>query len=143
MFLQPDGTFWIQLLNFVIFFALLNVVFLRPVSAAIRKRREYINSVTSDYEAYTGEAATLQAHAEATRAAARREAEQMLAKARAQISNETAALSTEYGAKAMQTVEAAHETVRSELQAARANENATIEELAALMVDRTMSESSR
>lgn len=143
MFLQPDGTFWVQLLNFVIFFALLNVVFLRPVGAAIKKRREYINSVTADYDTYTQEAASLQAQAEATRAAARRDAEQTLAKARAEVSNQTAALSTEYGEKAMQTVERAHETVQGELQAARAGEAKAVEDLANLMLDRTMSESAR
>ena len=143
MFLQPDGTFWVQLLNFVIFFALLNVVFLRPVGAAIRKRREYINSVTADYDTYTQEAAALQAQAEATRAAARREAEQTLAKARAQISNQTAALSTQYGEQSMQTVEKAQQTVQGELQSARANEQKTVEELADLMLERTMSESAR
>lgn len=143
MFLQPDGTFWVQLLNFAIFFALLNVVFLRPVGAAIKKRREYINSVTADYDTYTHDAAKLAAQAEATRAAARREAEQTLTKARAQISNETAALATEYGAKSMQTVEEAHATVQSELATARAGEGKTVEDLANLMLERTMSETGR
>ena len=45
MFLRIDGTFFVQLVNFAIFFAVLNVVFLKPVGAAIRKRREYIESV--------------------------------------------------------------------------------------------------
>jgi F0F1-type ATP synthase membrane subunit b/b' len=39
MFLSLDGTFWFQLVNFAIFFAILNVVFLRPVGEAIKKRR--------------------------------------------------------------------------------------------------------
>ncbi len=50
MFLSLDGTLFVQLVNFAIFFALLNVVFLRPVGRAIAKRREYINSLVSDYE---------------------------------------------------------------------------------------------
>ena len=45
MFLSLDGTFWIQLINFAIFFAILNVVFMRPVGEAIKKRRAYIDSV--------------------------------------------------------------------------------------------------
>lgn len=143
MFLKPDGTLFIQFLNFVIFFALLNVVFLRPVSAAIRKRREYINSVTADYDTYSQETATLQARADATRAAARRDAEQTLMKARAEASNETAALATDYGQKAMQTVEAAHQTVQGELQAARSDEAKTVEDLANLMLERTLSEPAR
>jgi len=38
-FLSVDGTLVVQLINFAIFFAVLNVVFLKPVAAAIRKRR--------------------------------------------------------------------------------------------------------
>ena len=64
MFLAPDGTLLVQLANFAIFFALLSVVFLRPVSAAIRKRREYLNSLTSDYDSYQAQANALRAQAE-------------------------------------------------------------------------------
>ena len=72
MFLSLDGTVVIQLINFVIFFALLNIVFLRPVGAAIKRRREYINGVQSGYERYAREAAGLRASANERRAAARR-----------------------------------------------------------------------
>ena len=44
----------VQLINFAIFFAILNVIFLRPVSAAIRRRRAYINSVAADIEQSVG-----------------------------------------------------------------------------------------
>ncbi len=89
-FLSIDGTIVIQLINFAIFFVVLNVVFLRPVGAAIRKRREYINSLVSDYDRYQAEAKSLREEAEKARAAARREAEHAIAQARAQTSNETA-----------------------------------------------------
>ncbi len=143
MFLSVDGTFWIQLINFAIFFALLNVVFLRPVAAALKKRREYINSVTAHYDEYRGQAAEMQAQAEATRAAARREAELTLSKARADISNQTAQLSADFGKRAMQQVEQAHQTVQAELVAARATETQTVTELADMMLDRTLSEAAR
>ena len=52
-FFSIDGrTLVVQLVNFAIFFVVLNFVFLRPVSAAIRKRREYINSLVTDYDQY-------------------------------------------------------------------------------------------
>ena len=140
MFLQPDGTFFVQLINFAIFFAILNVVFLRPVGNAIRKRREYINSLTNDYDRYQAEATSLRTQAESVRAAARREAELALAKARGEISNETADLSAQYAQKVTQTVEAAHQTVQGELSAARANESQTVRELADLMLERSLSE---
>ena len=100
MFIFPDGTLWIQLVNFAIFFVVLNVVFLRPVSAAIRKRREYINSLVSDYDTYQAEANKLRENAERVRAEARRDAEQQLSKARAEASNKTADLAGDFAARA-------------------------------------------
>ena len=138
MFLQLDGTFWIQLINFAIFFALLNVLFLRPVSRAIRKRREYINSVTADYDRYQAESKALRAQAEDVRLTARRQAEASITKARAEASNQAADLSTQYTVQVQSTIESAHAIVEDELQSARANEDAVVRELADLMVQRTV-----
>src|SRR6266404_9118455 len=114
MFLKLDGTFFIQLLNFAIFFAILNVVFMRPVARAIMKRREYINSVTNDYDRFQAEGNALRAQAEAIRAAARREAEQIAAKARAETSNESASISTEFAQQASEAIQHAERTVEAE-----------------------------
>jgi F0F1-type ATP synthase membrane subunit b/b' len=143
MFLQLDGTFIVQLVNFAIFFALLNVVFLRSVSAAIRKRREYINSVTSDYDAYQAQARALRERADSLRAAARRDAEATMTQARAGASNSAAEIAAQYGSKVQATMEHAATTVAGELQAARANEGALVQQLAELMLERTISESTR
>ena len=138
MFLSLDGTFWVQLLNFAVFFALLNVLFLRPVGRAIRKRREYINGVLSDYAAYQAEAKTLREQAEGIRAQARREAEQKLAKARADASNEAATLSARYSAQAQAVVEEAQRNAEAELERARATEDHLVKQLADLMVERSL-----
>jgi F-type H+-transporting ATPase subunit b len=143
MFLSPDGTLLVQLVNFAIFFALLNVLFLRPVGRAIRKRREYINSVTTDYDAYQAQAKALHEQAASVRAAARRDAEATIGQSRAQASNTAADLSTGYSQQVQQTVERATQTVAGELDAARAQEPALVRQLADLMVERTMSETAR
>ena len=143
MFLKLDGTFVVQLINFAIFFALLTVVFIRPVSRAIVRRREYINSVTNDYDRYRAEAASCRSEAEAIRAAGRREAEHTLSKARAETSNSAADLSVQYNQQASQIVEDAQRTVNGELEAARANESQMVGELANLMVERTVTEMAR
>jgi F0F1-type ATP synthase membrane subunit b/b' len=140
MFIFPDGTLWIQLVNFAIFFVVLNFVFLRPVSAAIRKRREYVNSVVSDYDNYQAEANKLRESAERVRAEARRDSEAQISKARAEASNKTADLSAEFATRASAVMEDAHKTVAGELEAARSNEDAQVRELAALMVDRALGE---
>src|SRR5215469_14097506 len=126
MFLKVDGTFFVQRVNFAIFFALLNVLFLRPVGRAIAKRRDYIKSVTADYDKYQGEANSLRANDERMRAEARREAEQIVAKGRADASNATAEIATKYGAQAQAVVEEAQQKVASELDAARAESQRTV-----------------
>jgi len=139
-FLAPDGTLVIQLINFAIFFAVLNVVFLRPVAAAIRRRREYINGLASDYERYQAEASQLREEAEDVRAAARRSAEHQLAAARAQASNEAAEIASRFAQQAQSTVEEAHRTVHAELESARADESQIVRQIADLMLERTVSE---
>ena len=138
MFLAPDGTIWVQLINFAIFFAVLSVVFLRPVSKAIKGRRAYINSLTSDYDKYQHDAKALRAEAESERASARRDAEATIAKARASAANEAAHLAADYNSKVQATVSAAHQTVDNELDAARANEGTIVRQLADMMLDRTI-----
>ena len=143
MFLKLDGTFFVQLANFAIFFALLNVLFLRPVGRAIAQRRDYIKSVTHDYDKYQAEANSLRANEERLRADARREAEQIVAKGRADASNATAQVATKYGSQAQAIVEEAQRQVASELDAARTESQRTVGELADLMVDRALSEAIR
>lgn len=138
MFLIPDGTFVVQLVNFAIFFALLNVLFLRPVGKAIRERRKYIDAVSSDYASYQAQARALREEAERVRAQARREAEQTVAKSRADASNAAAELAAGYSSQVQSTVEEAARNADEELQKARAGEHRLVEQLAGAMVDRAL-----
>jgi F-type H+-transporting ATPase subunit b len=139
-FLCIDGTLVVQLINFAIFFAVLNVVFLRPVAAAIRRRREYINSLVSDYDRYQADAQSLREEAESIRNAARREAEHRVFSARARASNEVAEISSDYARQAQKIVEQAHQTVEAELVAARTGEPDAVRRIADLMLDRAIPE---
>lgn len=114
------------------------MVFLRPVGEAIRKRRAYINSVTSDYDRYQAQAKALRDEAESLRASARREAEHHLARSRAETSNASADLAGDYSQRAQKTIEAAQLAVGEELQAARVNQERLARELAEVMVERTV-----
>ncbi|MBV8532057.1 MAG: ATP synthase F0 subunit B [Candidatus Eremiobacteraeota bacterium] len=139
-FLSIDGTLVVQLINFAIFFAVLYVVFLRPVATAIAKRREYINSLVSDYDRYQAEARDLRAQAQNIRLAARRDAEHRVASARAQASNEAADLSNRYSERAQRIVEDAQRTAQSELDAARSGESGAVRRVADLMLERVIPE---
>jgi F0F1-type ATP synthase membrane subunit b/b' len=141
-FLSVDwhGTLVVQLINFAIFFALLNVVFLRPVSSAIRRRREYINSLVSDYDRYQAQAQSLRAQAEGFRAEARRDAEHHVTTARTAGSNEAAELSTRYSQQVQSIVEDAHATAQRELDEARAGEPEAVRGVADFMLERVLPE---
>ncbi len=143
MFLSLDGTLFVQLINFAIFFALLNVVFLRPVGRAIAKRRDYINSLVSDYDRYQEEARNLREEAEGIRSAARRGAEHHVAAARAAASNEAAEMSTRYARQAKSMIEEAQRTAETELETARAGEGEAVRRLANVMLDRVVPEAAR
>ncbi|HZV76795.1 MAG TPA: ATP synthase F0 subunit B [Candidatus Babeliales bacterium] len=139
-FLSIDGTAVVQLINFAIFFVVLSVVFLRPVAAAIAKRRAYINSLVTDYDRYQEEARGLRVEAEGIRAAARREAEQRVAAARAAASNEAAEMSGRYARQVQGIVDDAQKTAQRELDAARSGENEAVASLAGVMLERVMPE---
>lgn len=140
MFLSFDGTFWVQLVNFVIFYAILNVVFLRPVQRAIVKRREYIDSLTHDYDRAQAQASELRAEAEQVRAGARRESDHILAEARNDGGNEAAKIASDYAMRVQSIVEDAHRIVAGEVEAVRPREAALAGELAESIVGRVLPE---
>ncbi|HEY1429322.1 MAG TPA: ATP synthase F0 subunit B [Candidatus Tumulicola sp.] len=143
MFILPDPhTLIVQLINFAIFFALLNVVFLRPVGEAIRKRREYIDSVVNDYAQYQSEGKTLREQAEKVRAEARRTAEAHLAKVRNDASNEAAKIATEYSQRSQGTIDEAHKRADAALAEARSGEATLVDQLASTMVERALGSAS-
>jgi F-type H+-transporting ATPase subunit b len=143
MFLSLDGTLFVQLINFAIFFALLNLVFLRPVGRAIAKRRAYIDSLVSDYDHYQEEARSLREEASAIRAGARREAEHRISTARAVASNEAAEISGRYAQQARSTIEDAQKTAQAELETAYAGEGEAVRGLANAMLERVIPEAAR
>ncbi len=138
MFLTPDGTFWVQLINFAIFFAILNAVFLRPVGDAIKERRAHIEGVQADYERYAHQVATSRSEADAKRVAARREAEELVAKTKAAAETEGAAHTAEQAAKAQVVVDAARSTVASELGEAKGREDELSQALARTLLGRAI-----
>ena len=140
MFLSLDGTSWIQLINFGIFYLILNAVFLKPVGAALRKRREYIDSVKNDYERDLRQIDELQSEADAKRAAARREAQERVVSMRAQAENDAASQNAEYAEKAAGIAEAARVVVEGENAAARKREPELVASLAESLLGRALGE---
>ena len=136
MFLSLDGTFWIQLVNFAIFFAILNVVFMRPVGEAIKKRRAYIDSVQSDLGTHEKQALALRAEAEQKRIAARRGADEAVAQARSEADAEAARTVASAGARAQAITDEARRTIADEVDAAKAREGELSAALATTLLSR-------
>lgn len=138
MFLQIDATLLVQVVNFVLFIVFLNIVFLKPVGAAIAKRRAYIEGLAHDIEAAETEVRSARGAAEDRRAAARREAEAAIAKARTAAQDEAAQLVAREQERATAIVEEAHREVDTEITAARANEDQIVESIAQTLLERAI-----
>jgi F0F1-type ATP synthase membrane subunit b/b' len=138
MFLSLDGTSLVQLINLGIFYLILNAVFLRPVGAAIRKRREYITGVRADYDRYRHQVDNLTREANEKRAAARREAGEFVHEARARAENEAHAIVARYGEDASKLTLEADATVEKESAAAREREPKLVSDLARQLLERVV-----
>jgi F-type H+-transporting ATPase subunit b len=136
--LSLDGTLVVQLVNFLVFLVVLNAIFLKPVGAAIAKRRAYIDGVSRDIEQYEADVKLLRTQAEERRAAARREADAVIAQARSQGQNEAATVSADYTARAAQITEEAQAAVAQEIVQARQNEQQLVESLADTLLNRAL-----
>jgi F0F1-type ATP synthase membrane subunit b/b' len=137
-FLTIDGTFWVQLINFGIFFLILKFVFLDPVGRAIAQRRAYIDGVQHSYDQYRREARELRAEADQKRAAARRTAEERFAQARVAANDEATKISADFGARATKIADDARATVEGEVAAARAREPELAKSLGQVLLDRAV-----
>jgi F-type H+-transporting ATPase subunit b len=138
MLLSLDGTLVVQLINFLVFLVVLNVIFLKPVGAAIAKRRAYIDAVARDIEQFEADIKTLHGQADERRAGARREADATIAEARSQAQTEAAAMGADFSTRAAALVEAAHATVAREVAQARENEEHIVESLADALLTRAI-----
>jgi F-type H+-transporting ATPase subunit b len=138
MLLSLDGTLVVQLVNFVIFLAILNAIFLKPVGAAIAKRRAYIDGVAADIETFEAQRKSLAVEADDVRAAARRAADTVIAQARAAGQAEAAVIVADHQAQAAAIAAEAQATVALEIAQARLAEREVVESLARTMLERAV-----
>jgi F-type H+-transporting ATPase subunit b len=136
--LSLDGTLVVQLINFLVFLVVLNAIFLKPVGAAIVKRRAYIESVAHDIEQFEVDIKSLRAQADERRVSARRDADVVLSRARAEAQSEAASIAAEFAARAAALVEEAHAAVAREVAGARENEQQIVESLADTLLTRAI-----
>jgi F-type H+-transporting ATPase subunit b len=136
--LSLDGTLIVQLVNFIVFLAILNAIFFKPVGAAIARRREFIDGLRHDIEQLHGDVKTLRGQAEERRAAARREADEVIARARVEAGKESDVIVSRAQEQASEIVAKAHADVEGELARARADEPRIVNALADDMLARAL-----
>jgi F-type H+-transporting ATPase subunit b len=136
--LSLDGTLVVQLINFIVFLAILNAIFFKPVGAAIARRRAFIDGLRHDIEQLHGDVKTLRGQAEERRAAARREADELIARARVGAGKESDVIVSRAQEQASEIVAKAHAEVERELVAARAEEPRIVNALADDMLARAL-----
>jgi F-type H+-transporting ATPase subunit b len=136
--LTINGTLIVQLINFVIFLLILERIFLRPVGAAIGRRRAYIDSIAADVEAAGLELRRLATEAEARLAAARRAADETVANARAEAQREASLIVADHQAQAAGLMQQAQAAVALEELQARQNEREIVDGLARDMLARAV-----
>jgi F-type H+-transporting ATPase subunit b len=138
MLLSLDGTLVVQLVNFVIFLAILNAIFLKPVGAAIAQRRAYIDGVGSDIEQFEEDVRSLRARGAEAIAEARREADARIAEQRAAAQREAEVIVSDHQLQAAAVVAGAQATVALEVTEARRDEERLVDALARTMLERAV-----
>ena len=134
--LSIDGTFLVQILNFIVFWILLNWLFIRPTRRAIEARRQYVAKLYDDADAFGRQATALQAEADGILGAARRQTDEMMRQASAQASQATHEIERGASEEAAATVQLAHATVASERSQALSKQQSFVQELARSMVEK-------
>lgn len=137
-FLSLDGTFWLQIINFFIFYWILNIVYIRPASAALRKRRQYIDSVIAEFDEARKTAAQLRAEAVERLAEGRRDGDHAAGTIRSEAMHKVEEIALKAQAEATKIVEEALETAARETAAARAEADKHAKELADSMLARAV-----
>jgi F-type H+-transporting ATPase subunit b len=138
MLLSLDGTFLVQILNFVVFWMLLNVLFIAPTRRAIETRQRFIETQYREADEFSARARALQAQAEAIIDEARRKTEEAMRAAAAEGAEESRAIERKALEEVAATIALAHATVANERAEAVAKQGPFVEELAQSMVDQAL-----
>jgi len=138
MLLTLDGTFIIQMLNFVVFWLLLNYVFIAPTRRAIEERQRRIASLYRDAEQYAAQARTLQAQADSILDEARRTVDEALREGAARASDETHEIERVTSEESAAIIALAQATVANERARAAEKQALFVQELAHTLAHRAL-----
>jgi F-type H+-transporting ATPase subunit b len=136
MLLSIDGTFLVQILNFILFWVLLNYFFVAPTRRAIEERQKFVANLYREGDELQAKAAALQAQANVILNEARRTTEEAMRTAGAQAADESHLIERKAAEEAAASIAFAHATVAAERQQAVEKQQAFVTDLARTMVGR-------
>jgi len=139
MLLSFDGTLLVQILNFVLFWVLLNYLFIGPTRRAIEARQRFIAEQYAQGDALAARARDLQAQADAILDGGRRAVDEAMRAAASRASDEAHAIERKASEEAAATIALAHATVASERAQAIEKQGPFVGELARTMAQRALS----
>jgi len=138
MLLSFDGTLLVQILNFVVFWVLLNYLFIAPTRRAIEARQRFIADQYAQADALAAQARDLQAQADTILDGGRRTVDEAMRAAGTRASDETHAIERKAADEAAATVALAHATVADERAQAVEKQGPFVDELARTMAQRAL-----
>ncbi|MBV8171574.1 MAG: ATP synthase F0 subunit B [Candidatus Eremiobacteraeota bacterium] len=138
MLLSFDGTLLAQILNFVLFWILLDYVFIGPTRRAIEARQRYIATQQREADELAAQAKGLRVQADDILDEARRTTDEALRAASAQASDQARVIERKAAEEAGAIVALADATVAGERSQAVAKQAPFVEELARTMATRAL-----
>ncbi|MBC5825696.1 MAG: ATP synthase F0 subunit B [Candidatus Eremiobacteraeota bacterium] len=138
MLILPDGTLFVQILNFVVFWMLLNFFFIRPTQRKIDERLRHVARQYEEADASAAQSAAIMEQASGIVRDAARRAEALMREAAGRAAKETSAIEKDAVAQAATATENARATVAAERDRAQAAALPLIGELAREMVTKAM-----
>ena len=138
MLLSIDGTFLIQILNFIAFWVLLNVLFIAPTRRAIEARLRLVSGTLAEADTLRSQREAIEAEAASILDDARKRTDEIMRTAAARASDEVREIERRAAEDAAAAVALAHANVAAERSAAVEKQGPFITELAQAMTERAL-----
>ncbi|MFI5388625.1 MAG: hypothetical protein ACHQY2_02810 [Candidatus Eremiobacterales bacterium] len=138
MLLTLDGTFFAQMLNFVVFWVLLNWLFIAPTRRTIEERQRVIAKLHAGADAARAQARGLEAEAAGLLDAARRRTDEIMREGAAKASASAKEIERLASEEAAATIAFAQAKVATERADAAEKQGVFVHELARSMAHRAL-----
>jgi F-type H+-transporting ATPase subunit b len=136
MLLSLDGTFLIQILNFIVFWALLNYLFVAPTRRAIEARQRFLAAQHAEADELSSVASSLAEEMQRVLNEARRQTAAIMREAAADAERKVREIEHEALEEANALAQRARVAVAGEQAQAISKQGPFVEELARTMVER-------